>query len=149
VDYTFVDEQTFTEAIAGGRFAEWARYSGHLYGTPRAEIDRHLAAGEDVLLDIELVGARQVAEAYPEAVMIFILPPSPAELERRLRGRRDTDEQAVAARLAVAEAQIEEAAELFDYFVVNDDLDRAIETVGGILSSLPSPPGSPHDRTPD
>jgi guanylate kinase len=139
VDYHFVDRGEFERAIAQGRLVEWARYSGHLYGTPRAEIERHLAVGEDVLLDIELVGARQVADAFPEAIMVYILPPSMAELERRLRGRRDTDDEAVAARLAVAGDQIEEARELFDHFVVNDDIARAIDTVEGILSELPSP----------
>jgi len=136
-DYTFVDRERFEDAIAAGELVEWAAYSGHLYGTPRAEVDRHLAAGHDVLLDIEMVGSRLVHEAYPEAVMVYILPPSLEVLEARLRGRGDTAD--VAARLAVARSQIEEAEGLFDYFVVNDDLDTAIATAAGILRSLPPP----------
>ena len=81
VDYHFVDRERFEAAVAAGDLAEWARYSGHLYGTPRAEIGPHLDAGEDVLLDIELIGARQVRRAYPEALMVFILPPSLEVLE--------------------------------------------------------------------
>jgi guanylate kinase len=136
-DYTFVGREQFDEAIAAGELVEWAVYSGHLYGTPRAEVDRHLAAGHDVLLDIEMIGSRLVHEAYPEAVMVYILPPSLEVLESRLRTRGDTDD--VAERLAVARSQIEEAAGLFDHFVVNDDLDAAIEAVAGILRSLPPP----------
>jgi guanylate kinase len=139
VDYHFVTEEDFITARDRGELAEWARYSGYLYGTPRSQLERHLSAGDDVLLDIEIVGARQVRDAYPEAVMIFILPPSLEELERRLRGRGDTEDEAVARRLAVARRQIDEAEELFDHFVVNDRLEQAVGTVEGILTRLPSP----------
>jgi guanylate kinase len=142
VDYHFVDTRQFEAAIARGDLAEWAVYSGHHYGTLRSEVDGHLEAGRDVLLDIEILGARQVREAYPDAVMIYILPPSMEELERRLRSRGDTDEDAMSKRLGVAAAQISEARELFDYFVVNDDLLPAIEEVTGILAGL-SPPLDP------
>ncbi len=138
-DYHFVDRAAFEAAVARGELAEWATYSGHLYGTPRAEVEQHLSRGHDVLADIELVGARQIREAYPEAVMVFILPPSSEELERRLRGRGDTDDRAVASRLEVAAGQIEEARGLFDHFVVNDDLERAITEVAGILARPPLP----------
>jgi guanylate kinase len=140
-DYRFVDREGFEEAIDAGELVEWATYSGHLYGTPRAEVDRHLAEGHDVLLDIEMVGSRLVREAYPDAVMVYILPPSLEELETRLRRRGDTKD--VAERLAVARSQIEEAEVLFDYFVVNDDLDAAIEAAAGILRALPPPLDTP------
>ena len=142
VDYHFVSPEEFAAAIERGDLAEWAVYSGHHYGTLRSELDRHLDAGRDVLLDIELVGARQVRDAYPEAIMLYLLPPSMEELERRLRGRGDTDDDAIARRLGVAASQIEEAKELFDHFVVNDELLPAIEEVTGILAEL-SPPLDP------
>jgi guanylate kinase len=101
-----------------------------------------LADGRDVLLDIEILGARQVHEQFPEALMVYILPPSPEALEERLRGRGDTSEEDVAGRLAVASWQMEEARTFFDHFVVNSDLERAIEEVAGILSA-PRPPRDP------
>jgi guanylate kinase len=140
-DYFFVSRTGFLAARDAGELLEWAEYSGHLYGTPRREVDRHLAAGEDVLLDIELLGASQVKAAYPEALLVFIAPPSLEVLETRLRGRGDTDEEQVARRLAVARGQIEEARASFDHIVVNDRLERAIAEVAGILSA-PAPPGS-------
>jgi guanylate kinase len=139
VDYRFVDRAAFEAAVAAGEMVEWAEYSGHLYGTPRAAIEGPLAAGADVLLDIEILGARQVKEAFPEALMVYVLPPSMEVLEERLRGRGDTDPEAVARRLAVAEWQIDQARALFDHFVVNDDLATAIGEVAGILSSSRPP----------
>ncbi|MCJ7725853.1 MAG: guanylate kinase [Acidimicrobiia bacterium] len=142
VDYRFVDRETFQAAVDHGELVEWAEYSGHLYGTPKAAIEGPLAAGDDVLLDIEIIGARQVKDAFPEALMIYVLPPSMDSLEARLRGRGDTPEDAVARRLAVANWQIEQARQFFDHFVVNDDLGAAIDEVAGILSS-PRPQQAP------
>ena len=139
VDYRFVDRAAFEQAVAGGEMVEWAEYSGHLYGTPKAAISGPLADGEDVLLDIEERGARQVREAFPEALMVYLLPPSMEVLEQRLRGRGDTPEKEIRRRLAVAAWQIEEAQDLFDHFVVNGDLATAIDEVAGILSA-PRPP---------
>lgn len=135
VDYHFVDRDRFEAAVANGEMVEWAEYSGHLYGTPRASIETPLSEGADVLLDIEILGARQVKEAFPEALMIYVLPPDMDALEQRLRGRGDTPEDAVQQRLAVVEWQIEQARQLFDHFVVNDDLGSAIAEVAGILSA--------------
>ena len=139
VDYRFVDRETFEAAVGAGEMVEWAEYSGHLYGTRRDAIEDPLARGEDVLLDIEILGAKQVREAFPEALMIYVLPPSLEVLEERLRGRGDTPDEAVAKRLAVAEWQIEQARQLFDHFVVNEDLGTAVEEVAGILAA-PRPP---------
>jgi len=135
VDYRFVDRDTFLQAVERGEMVEWAEYSGHLYGTPKAAIEGPLAAGDDVLLDIEILGARQVKDAFPEALMIYVLPPNLEALEARLRGRGDTPEDAVQRRLAVANWQIEQARQFFDHFVVNDDLVAAIDEVAGILTS--------------
>jgi guanylate kinase len=139
--YHFVDRERFLAARAAGELIEWAEYSGHLYGTPRVPVERALAAGEDVLLDIELLGAEQVKEAFPEALLVFVEPPGLAELEARLRGRGDTDEEQIARRLAAARWQMERARDLFDHFVVNDRLEGAIAEVAGILAA-PGSPGS-------
>lgn len=139
--YFFVARERFLSAVAAGELLEWAEYSGHLYGTPRAQVEGPLAAGEDVLLDIEMRGAEQVKAAFPEAVFVFVAPPSLRVLEQRLRGRGDTGDEQVARRLGVAREQMEQARAWFDHIVVNDDLERAIGEVAGILSS-PTPPGS-------
>jgi guanylate kinase len=141
-DYRFVDRGRFLAARDAGELLEWAEYSGCLYGTPRGQVERRLAAGEDVLLDIEMLGARQVKAAFPAALLIFIAPPSLEVLEARLRGRGDTGDEQIARRLAAAASQIEEARARFDHIVVNDDLGRAIAEVAGILTA-PAPPGSP------
>jgi guanylate kinase len=141
VAYHFVDRERFLAARDGGELIEWAEYSGHLYGTPRAPVERARAAGEDVLLDIELLGAEQVKAAFPEALLVFVEPPSLEVLEARLRGRGDTGEEQIARRLAAARWQMERARGLFDHFVVNDRLEGAIAQVAGILAP-PGPPGS-------
>lgn len=134
VDYHFVDRERFLAARNTGELVEWAEYSDNLYGTPRAPLERALTAGRDCLLDIELLGAEQIKEAYPEAILVFIAPPSLEALEKRLRGRGDTDEEQIALRLEAAEWQMQRAQGLFDHFVVNDELHRAIEEVAGILT---------------
>ncbi len=137
VDYYFLDRSEFERRVAAGEFLEWAEYSGNLYGTLRSEVLGHLGAGRDVLLDIENDGARQIKANHPDAVLIFLLPPSRTELRRRLEQRGDTDAAAIARRLAVADEQIADARANFDHLVVNDDLDTAIAEVVSILDSYP------------
>lgn len=132
VDYRFVARGEFERMIAAGDLLEHAEYVGDLYGTPAAPVDAALAAGRDALLEIELDGARQVKRARPEAVMLFIAPPSMAELERRLRGRGTDGEEKIQRRLARAREEIKALRE-FDYVVVNDALDEAAETLRAIL----------------
>jgi len=139
VDYRFVDRREFERAVAGGELVEWAEYGGHLYGTPADGLERERAAGNDVLLDIEVVGSRIVRDRFGDALMIFIAPPDMEELALRLRSRGDTSDSDVTARLAVAEDQIAEARHFFEYFVVNDDLDAAIDQVTDILNAVPKP----------
>jgi len=139
VDYRFVNRDEFQAAVSNGEMVEWAEYSGHLYGTPKVAIEKPLAGGADVLLDIEILGARQVKDAFPEALMIYVLPPGLGALEERLRRRGDTPADAMEKRLAVAEWQIEQARQFFDHFVVNDDIASAIDEVVGILLA-PRPP---------
>lgn len=139
VDYVFVDRSSFEEGIASGGFLEWAEYSGQLYGTPRKQVLAHLDKGEHVLLDIENDGAAQVKQTYPEAMLVFILPPTLQELERRLRGRGDTSEQDMQKRLAVARDQIREAEAAFDYLVTNDDVGAVADEIVSILSGADGP----------
>lgn len=146
VDYWFVTRQEFERRIAAGELLEWAEYNQDLYGTPRAPVIEQLAAGHHVVLDIENEGARQVRRSYPEAVLVFVLPPSLAVLEQRLRNRGDTAD--ADARLAVAREQIAAAPDLFDYVVVNDDLDAAISRVADILASPAARPQSVTEETP-
>lgn len=112
---------------------EWAVYNGRYYGTPTQPVEAAIAAGQIIILDIELVGARQVRAQRPDALMIFIAAPSVEELERRLRSRGDTSEKDIEGRLAIAESQIAEAEELFDHIVVNRDLDEATAEVANLV----------------
>ncbi len=139
VDYVFVDRARFEQGIAQRGFLEWAEYSGHLYGTPRAAVLAQLEQGQNVLLDIENDGAGQVKRAYEDAVLIFILPPSLAELERRLRDRGDTAPADIEMRLGVAAEQIAEAEEMFDYRVVNSEVDVVADEIVSILTGAGGP----------
>jgi len=132
-EYHFVDDDTFTELVRSGRMLEWAEYGGYRYGTPRDPVVEMLGRGTHVILDIENDGAHQVKAAYPQAVLVFLMPPSRSELERRLRARGDTDPDDAAVRLAVADEQMEDAARTYDYLVTNDDLEAAISRVVSIL----------------
>lgn len=135
-DYHFVTLEEFEQMIGGDELLEWARYGGHYYGTPRKPVVTALAAGENVILDIENEGARHVTEAFPDAIGIFVVPPSLTELERRLRSRGDTDDGAITRRLGVAEQQIAEAPAIYDHLVVNDDLTAAIEEVVKLVATV-------------
>jgi len=130
LDYQFLSEAEFEQMVRDGAFLEHARVFGrHWYGTPRAPVERRLAEGGLVILDIDVQGARQVRHAMPEALMVFVLPPGDQELERRLRERRRDDEASMQARLAEARREIEVAATsgVYDAQIVNDDVERAIE----------------------
>jgi guanylate kinase len=133
-DYHFVSEDHFMHLRAAGAFAEWAKVHGFLYGTARAPLDDALTHGHDLLLDIDVQGARQLKASYAEAVSIFVLPPSWQELEGRLRGRATDHEEVISRRLQRAR---EEAGELFsyDYWLVNDQVERAVAVLQGIIGA--------------
>ena len=131
--YWFVDPTDFEQLIDNKELLEWAEYNGRRYGTLRTPVLSHLAQGEDVILEIEVQGAGQVRASYPEAVMIFILPPSLEELRRRLQQRGDTNEAEIARRLAIAEKEITQSEGLFDYLIINDDLDRCVDEVLSLI----------------
>jgi guanylate kinase len=131
-DYHFLSREEFDRRAEAGEFLEFATYSGNRYGTLRSEIERRLAAGHSVLLEIEVQGARQVRAAMPESVQIFIAPPEPATLRARLQERGKDSAEAIDARLAVA-AQELAAKDEFAYLVVNDELDRAVDKLERIV----------------
>ena len=132
-DYHFVDRAHFVELVNGGAFLEWAEVHGNLYGTSIAEIDRARAhAGcTGMIFDIDYQGARQIRSKLEDVVSVFILPPSMQELEKRLRGRASETEDAVQRRFTAAKLEIEHYA-LFDYLVVNDDLQHAFDELRSI-----------------
>lgn len=132
-DYFFVDRAAFEAMIASGDLLEYARVFDNYYGTGRSQIATETAAGRNVLLDIDWQGARQVRSRMPESVLIFILPPSLAELEHRLRGRATDSDEVIARRLSEATADMTHWQE-FDYVVVNDDRDSALAALRAILA---------------
>jgi guanylate kinase len=134
-DYHFLTEEEFERRVRDGEFVEHATYSGRRYGTLRAELERRLAAGRSVLLEIELQGARQVAREVPEAVRIFIAPPSAESLRNRLVGRGTDAAEEVEARLRTADEELA-AQDEFSHVVVNDRLDEAVSELEGFVRSI-------------
>ena len=133
VDYHFLSDDEFARRVDAGEFVEWAEYSGRRYGTLRSELQRHVDAGNPVVLEIEVQGARQVREAMPEAVQIFIEPPDEEALKDRLVGRGTDDPEAIDRRLAVAAQELAAAGE-FQYRVCNDRLDEAVARLVEIVT---------------
>ena len=134
VDYLFVSPREFQDMVDNDRLLEWASFNDRLYGTPAEPVKRRMAEGQDVLLDIEVQGARQIREKYPDALMIFISPPSIEELERRLRQRGDTSASDIQDRLEMAIAS-DVSSDLFDHIVVNEVVDLAIAEVVDLITS--------------
>jgi len=132
VEYHFVDRAAFERLRDSGGLLEWAEVHGNLYGTGVAEIERASAAGVDILLDVDVQGAEQVRRRIPEAVTVFILPPSYEVLEQRLRSRGQDDEAAIRRRLAAAGREIV-GFEQYDYAIVNDYLDGCVEELKSIV----------------
>ena len=133
VHYYSVSPEEFDSMIEGGEMLEWALVHGtNKYGTPRGPVDAALAAGEPVLLEIDLAGARQVRANRPDAQFIFLAPPSWEELERRLLGRGTEGPEERERRLATARVEMDAASE-FDHVVINDDIDRAVRELAGLI----------------
>lgn len=144
-DYLFVDDAEFDRMVREKELLEWAEvFHGHRYGTPAGPVERHRAAGRDVLLEIDVEGARWVHERAPDAVMILLEPPSRDELERRLRSRGTETDASIEERLAKAEWELGQAA-TFDHLVVNDDLERASAEVAAIIEASRARSASPDD----
>ena len=131
-DYHFLDPTEFDRRVREGEFLEHATYSGNRYGTLRSELDERLAEGRSVVLEIEVEGARQVRDAKPDSVQVFVAPPDPADLRRRLEGRGTDDPEAIDRRLRTAKQELAAEGE-FKYVVTNDDVDRAAADLEGIV----------------
>jgi guanylate kinase len=134
VHYHFLSEAEFDRRVDAGEFIEHARYGGARYGTLRREIEAIFDTGRHAVLDIEVDGARQVRLAFPDAVLVFLLPPSGEALVGRLRGRRTEDQQAVLRRIEIADSEIANVA-MYDYVVVNDELTAAVRQVAAIVDA--------------
>ena len=131
VDYHFVDDEAFERMVQRGDFLEWAEYAEYRYGTSRRAVEEQLAAGCDVFLDIEVQGANQVKTLVPEVIKIFIYPPSFGVLKERLMQRRQDPPEAIRRRLQVAQREFGVAGE-FDYAIINDRLELAVDTLTGV-----------------
>jgi len=125
IEYYFLSKKDFETAILQSELLEWAEYSGNYYGTPKAKVVEQIDRGNYIILEIELAGARAIANIFPEAKRIFILPPSVEELEARIRTRGTNSEASIASRLAIAREEIAASPE-FDVEIINDDLEKAI-----------------------
>ena len=134
VHYYFVTREEYDRTVEEDGFLEHAEIYGNAYGTPKRYALEHMAAGEDVILEIEMQGALQIKKAYPEAVLIFVLPPSLEELVNRIRKRGSETEEQIAARMEKTLSEIELLPE-YDYFLINDDLGEAIATAKAIMKA--------------
>jgi len=142
-EYFFLTEEEFEQRIERGEFLEWARFAGHLYGTPSKAVEDHLASGRSVILEIELEGAREVLERCPTALMIFITPPSFEELRRRLVGRKTDDPSSIKRRLDRGREEMAavlggewQAPRQFDYVIVNESIGRASAELAHIIRGI-------------
>jgi guanylate kinase len=132
VDYNFITRARFEEMIAGDAFLEWADVFGNLYGTGAADAERELAAGRDLMLVIDVKGARQVRQRFPGTVGVFVMPPSYQVLEQRLRGRSKDPEDAMQRRLQTARDEVAAFVE-YEYVIVNDELEACVERLRAIV----------------
>ena len=133
VHYSFKTKEEFEHDIETGEMLEHAVFNGNYYGTPKSAIEQKLSEGKDIILDIEIQGAKNVKKIMPEAALVYLLPPSIEELERRLVGRNTEDEETIAGRLHEAKRELHEAPELYDYFIVNDLVDNAAIKIKDII----------------
>lgn len=132
INYFFLTQEEFDNLIKNNEFLEWAEFSGNRYGTQKAYVERKLAEGKNLILELDTVGALNVKKIMPEATLIFILPPSLEELEARLRGRHTETEEAIQKRLASTKLEIENSKN-YDYKVVNDDIETALKELESIM----------------
>jgi guanylate kinase len=133
-DYWFISREEFDRRVKEDLLLEYADVFGNCYGTPRDKVDQALALGKSVILEIDVQGARQVKEKRPDALTIFILPPTQGHLARRIGGRGRDNEATVQKRLAMAENEIEQAKKFYEYMVVNDDLQDAVDEIMRIIN---------------
>jgi guanylate kinase len=132
VDYYFVSPETFQQKIHQEELAEWALVYGYLYGTPLKELRDHIESGRDILLDIDIQGAKNLRQKFPNAVTIFVLPPSWDILEKRLRSRNTDSPEEMTKRLAQARYEITHCKE-YDYLIINEELDEAVSQICSVI----------------
>jgi len=132
IDYHFIEKESFRSKIEEGEFLEWAEVHGNLYGTSKTETEKIRAGGEDILMDVDVQGAMQVRKAQPDAVTLFIMPPSFRVLEERLRGRRQDSDKVIEGRLEEARREIHHYKD-YDYVLVNDSVERTSELFKAIV----------------
>ena len=130
--YYFLEKKDFKQIIDKEGFLEWASFSNNFYGTPKKIVKEKIEEGTNVLLEIELEGARQIRKTFPEALQIFLAPPDLSELEKRIRGRGTESEEAIKDRLVIANRELIAAKE-FDAVVINEDIDKAFREIEGLL----------------
>lgn len=128
VDYYFTSREDFEKLIKKGAFVEWAEVHGHLYGTSKQFLEKNIEAQKDVVLEVDVKGGKRIKEKYPHAILMFILPPSWEELEKRLRTRATEDEKSVKKRLVTAKNEVKYLP-FYDYFIINDDVNTAIKNL--------------------
>ncbi len=138
-EYFFSTTEDFEKRIAEDGMIEYANYCGNYYGTPRAYVEQKLAEGKDVILEIEIQGAHKVKEKYPDAILLFVMPPSAQELFRRLKGRGTETEEVIRKRMSRA-AEESEGIDTYDYIVVNDNLDDCIGQINAIVEAAHNTP---------
>ncbi|GFI65705.1 guanylate kinase [Lachnospiraceae bacterium] len=134
VEYFFTTREKFEETIVNNGLVEYALYCGNYYGTPRAYVEEQLAAGKNVILEIEIQGALKIKEKFPDSLLIFVTPPSGAELKRRLEKRGTESAEVIARRLARA-AEESEGIEAYDYIVINDSLEECVEEIHRLVDA--------------
>lgn len=143
-DYFFVSKENFEEKIAQDGLIEYAGYCNNYYGTPRDYVEKQLQAGKDVILEIEIQGALKIKEKFPTALLLFVMPPSAEELQRRLRGRGTESEEVIAQRLQRASEEAE-GIEEYEFIVINDDLDECVKEMHELIMAAHNTP----DRNPE
>jgi len=134
-DYHFVDALTFQRMIEQDELVEWAEVHGNFYGSPLSAVERAFSTGGIAVFDIDVQGGQSIQRRYPEAVLVFVLPPSMAELERRLRERGTESEDAIRRRMLAARSEVEHGARAYDYLVVNDSVERAYAELEAIVTA--------------
>jgi guanylate kinase len=133
VDYQFVDVATFQQKIEQGQFVEWAEVHGHFYGSPQSVVDEARARKGIAVFDIDVQGGQAIKRKHPEAILVFVLPPSMEELERRLRDRKTDSDETIRRRMLAARSEIERGIASYDYIIVNDDIERAFQELRSVV----------------
>jgi guanylate kinase len=135
VDYHFVDVERFQRQIEDGGFVEWAEVHGHFYGSPQSVVDQARATQGVAIFDIDVQGGQAIKRKYPDAVLVFILPPSMEELERRLRDRKTDSDETIRRRMLAARAEMERGSASYDFIIVNDDFERAYSDLRSVVAA--------------